>query len=87
MIALDRGRKLACLLALSAVVGPLGVGTASAQGLGQGLLRKGAASKPAPAPAAVPTPPPAGEGPMLKEVRVPVNTTDPIALVNGSSRP
>ncbi|WP_435010928.1 peptidylprolyl isomerase [Tundrisphaera lichenicola] len=80
MIAMDRRSKLACLLIASAVAGTLGPRSASAQ-----LSRfrtppsQSAAKDPAPAPAAAPT----GEAPTLKEVRVPVNTTDPIAIVNG----
>ena len=34
-------------------------------------------------PPPVPTPPPGRRGPRLQEVRVPTNTTDPIAIVNG----
>ncbi len=76
MIAMARRRKLACLLLVSAVAGPIGPRVASAQ-----LSRlRPAASQPAPAPAAPAAP---TEGPSFKEVRIPANPTDPIATVNG----
>jgi parvulin-like peptidyl-prolyl isomerase len=73
MIAWNRGRKLATCLVAAATIGALATQWASAQ------QRPGRAST---------TPPPAkndqvGDGPRLQEVRVPVNTNDPIALVNG----
>jgi parvulin-like peptidyl-prolyl isomerase len=74
MIALNRGRKLATCLVASAAIGVLAAQWASAQQR--------------PAGRATATPPPAkngpvGDGPRLEEVRVPTNTNDPIALVNG----
>jgi parvulin-like peptidyl-prolyl isomerase len=73
MIALNRGRKLATCLVATATIGALAAQWASAQ------QRSGRAPA---------TPPPAktdqaGNSPRLQEVRVPANTNDPIALVNG----
>ncbi len=79
MIAMNRGRKVAfCLVAAAAIGGP-GAREARAQG---GFFNRGAsapakAAQPAPAPAPAPA-----EVPALKEVRVPTNATDPIAIVN-----
>ena len=74
MIALNRGRKVALCLVAAATLGALTVQSARAQ-------RPGRASTTPP----TPTQPPAqvGDAPRLQEVRVPTNTTDPIALVNG----
>ena len=77
MSTLDRGRKAACTLIVASAAGVFTSPVASAQ-VGNYIHRKSAA----PAPAAT-VPPAATEGPSLKEVRVPVNATDPIALVNG----
>jgi PPIC-type PPIASE domain len=73
MIALNRGRKVAACLVAAATLGGLGTLPALAQ-------RPGRATATATATA---TPAQAGDGPRLQEVRVPTNTTDPIALVNG----
>src|SRR4051794_16946718 len=74
MIAFDRGRKVAFCLVAASAVGALATLPAQAQ-------RPGRAT-------ATPPQPPAkadqiGDGPRLQEVRVPTNTTDPIAVVNG----
>jgi foldase protein PrsA len=79
MIALDRGRKAASFLLAAATAGALAASPASAQ-LFKGRNANNPAPAAAPAPAPAPTP---GETPQLKLVKVPVNTTDPIAIVNG----
>ncbi len=78
MVALERGKRLACTLVASAVAVALATGGASAQ------VRELFNRKPtAPAPAPAPAPSARGEAPGLKEVVLPTNTTDPIAIVNG----
>ncbi len=78
MVALDRGRKLACALVAAASAGGFTLPVASAQ-VG-GLLHR----KPSAPAAAVPATPAApAEAPRLEEVRVPTNFSDPIATVNG----
>ncbi len=76
IISLNRGRTVALSLVAVATLGT--VGTYPAQTFGQ--LRTGrAATTPAP----TQTSPRPGEGPRLEEVRVPTNTNDPIAIING----
>lgn len=74
MIALNRGRKVAACLVAAATIGALAVPFARAQAPGRASTTP---TRPSQAPAQ------AGDGPRLQEVRVPTNTTDPIALVNG----
>ena len=74
MIALDRGRKVAFCLVAAATVGVLTVQAALAQ-------RPGRTTATPPQPAQPPAQ--VGGGPRLEQVRVPTNTTDPIAIVNG----
>jgi hypothetical protein len=74
MIAFDRGRKVAFCLVAASAVGALGTLPAQAQ-------RPGRATATPPQPTAKAEP--IGDGPRLQEVRVPTNTTDPIAVVNG----
>ncbi len=77
MNSLDRGRKVARLLIASAAVAAIAPPTASAQ-----LLKgRNAATAPAPTQPARPSAP--ADAPRLEEVRVPTNTSDPIAIVNG----
>jgi len=78
MNAWDRGRKVACTLVAAALAAGIAPQAASAQ---VGNLFRGKAASPAPVQPAAPATP--AEGPSLKEVRVPTNTTDPIAVVNG----
>ena len=79
MLAKDCGRKVAQTLVASAVLGVFASQGASAQ-LRDLIHPKKAA---APAGAAAPTTDPApGEQPHLETVRLPTNTTDPIAVVN-----
>ncbi len=80
MITMNRGRKVAFCLVAFAAVGGLGGHSAQAQRFGLGRGNSAPAQPAAPAP----TPAPA-EVPPLKEVRVPTNATDPIALVNGEA--
>ena len=80
MITMNRGRKVAFCLVAVAAVGCLEGRPARAQG----LFGRGASAPAKPAQPAAPAPKPAPvEIPALKEVRVPTNTTDPIAIVNG----
>jgi PPIC-type PPIASE domain len=75
MIALNRGRKVAFGLAASAAVAALAAFPVYAQ---QGGFARGTAAPSQPSGKAA-----VGDGPRLQEVRVPTNTTDPIAIVNG----
>ena len=79
MFALDRGRKVASTLVASTFISVFAAQSAPAQ-ISTLFNKKPAA----PAPAATPAPElkPA-EKPHLEMVRVPTNTTDPIAIVNG----
>jgi parvulin-like peptidyl-prolyl isomerase len=75
MIALDRGRKLVTCLVATA-----GVGASAAWAVAQApQQRTGRSTASTPQSKADPL----GEGPRLQEVRLPTNTNDPIALVNG----
>ena len=81
MMGLDRGRKVAGTLVASAFIGVFAAQPVSAQSVLDRLKGKAApAPTPAAAPAAELKP---GEKPHLQEVRVPTNTTDPIAIING----
>jgi parvulin-like peptidyl-prolyl isomerase len=73
MIALNRGRTVALGLVAAATLGTIGTSSAQAQ----------TQQKPGRASTTAQVPAPPGEGPRLQEVRVPTNTTDPIAIVNG----
>ncbi len=74
----NRGRMLAGTLIASAAALALSPAPAPAQGIGSYLRGKAA-----PATAAAPAPAPSDEKPSLKEVQVPANASDPIAVVNG----
>lgn len=74
MITRNRGRMIAASLAASATL----VAFASPPAFAQGRLGRATA-----APAATTPQPPAAEAPKFQEVRVPTNTNDPIAIVNG----
>ena len=78
MRAQDRGRKVVQTLVASACVGVFAAQPASAQV--RKLFHPDKAAAPAPDPAAAPA---QVEQPRLETVRLPTNTTDPIALVNG----
>ena len=79
MNAWDRGRKVACtLVAAASAVGIAPQAASAQQGVGSFFKSKAAAPAPAPKENA-----PAADVPSLKEVRVPTNTNDPIAVVNG----
>ena len=78
MIALNRGRKVAFGLIASAAFAALAASLVQAQ----------QQQRPAGRSTAVPSQPASrleqvADGPRLQEVRVPTNTTDPIAIVNG----
>ena len=74
MISMDRGRKVAFCLVAAAAFGTLVARHVEAQRPGR------ATTTPPPQPAQADQ---VGDGPSLKQVRVPTNTTDPIAIVNG----
>ena len=76
MISQDRGRKVVQTLMASAFIGVVASQNAPAQLRDLIHPKKAATPPPAAAPAA-------GEQPHLETVRLPTNTTDPIAIVNG----
>ncbi len=78
MFALDRGRKVAQNLVASTFIGVFASQGASAQ-LSEYFHKK---ASPLPGAKAT-TPPAANEQPRLEVVRVPTNSTDPIAIING----